>query len=283
MAHRNVILETPLPAFGRRPAETARWHLRCSGEGPGIVLAMHGFGQSAAYFDHLAKPLHGIAEVWSLDMPAHGKTEWPPARPCHPQDLVALLETVKEQSGKPVTVLGFSMGGRYAGALAQVAPERLQALHLVAPEMLRPNRGQRLGTGTWLGRWLLRYIIEHPGAVLNPIRWLEKSGIVSRKMAEFVRANLGTQALRQQLHDTWHTMSGLPAEPSALATAANQAELSVQLWVGQRDPLVRVEDAQTLATMLSNGALTVMDRGHFVAAAPGFARGLAEGWPERSQ
>jgi hypothetical protein len=74
-------------------------------------------------------------------------------------------------------------------------------------------------------------------------------------------------------------MHGLPADPPALARAANAAGLPVQLWLGRRDMLVRLSDARRLAARLDRGTLTVLDRGHFVCAAPGFARGLVEGWP----
>jgi pimeloyl-ACP methyl ester carboxylesterase len=280
---RSVFLERPLEAFGRRPAETVRWHCRVSGRGPAVLLAFHGFSQTGDWFDPLAEPLRGTAELWAVDLPAHGRSDWPTdtrrPRACTPADLAGLLDAVRAESGKPVTLLGFSMGGRYAAALATVAADRLEALHLAAPEALRTNWGQRLGTRTAAGRWLLRRQIARPGLLLDPLGWMQRRGLVRRKMADFVRANLASEALRAQLHHTWHAMHGLPADPPALARAANAAGLPVQLWLGRRDMLVRLSDARRLAARLDRGTLTVLDRGHFVCAAPGFARGLVEGWP----
>lgn len=276
----STFLECPVAAFGRRPAETVRWHCRISGEGPTVLLAMHGFSQTASWFDHLAEPLRGVAELWSVDLPAHGLTAWPCSveqpRHCRPEDLVALLEAVQEASGKPVQVLGFSMGGRYAAALATAAPEHIRHLHLVAPESLQPNRGQQFGTRTWLGRWLLRRQIDHPGTLLRPTDWLQQRGLLKAKMADFFRANLASRALREQLHLTWNAMRGLPADPPALARAANAAELPVSLFLGRRDMLVSLPAARRFAAALDNGCLSVVEQGHFVPMMPVFGKLLAE-------
>jgi pimeloyl-ACP methyl ester carboxylesterase len=273
-------LECPVPVFGRSPAETVRWHCRVRGEGPQVLLAMHGFSQTASWLEHLAEPLRGICQLWSCDMPAHGLTEWPGSveqpRICRPEDLVALLEAVREASGKPVQVLGFSMGGRYAAALAAAAPERLSHLHLVAPESLQPNRGQQFGTRTWLGRWMLRRQIEHPGMLLGPTAWLERRGLIKAKMADFIRANLESRALREQLHLTWNAMHGLPADPMALARAANAASLPVSVYLGRRDMLVSKKAARRFIDALDNGCLSVLEQGHFVPLLPAFGRVLAE-------
>lgn len=265
MSPASVFVETRLDAHRQWPAGTVRWHFRVGGEGPVQLLAFHGFSQEATYFDSLHEPLSGKTRVWALDMPGHGRTNWPAGRPCRPRDLIRLLEAIRTRAeGAELSVLGFSMGGRYAMLIGQTAAGMLRSLHLAAPEGLSPNWAQKFSTETAIGRYLIRRQIDRPGFILQPVSLMERTGLLSRKMADFARANIGSRELRIQLREAWSAMHGLRPDHRQLAQAVKQYQLPVQLYAGSRDPLITVDRAQALVNKLPGAQLQVMDRGHFL-------------------
>jgi pimeloyl-ACP methyl ester carboxylesterase len=258
-------ISTALPQEGRHPARQVDWPFRVSGEGPLVLLACHGFSQGPEYFDALAAPLRGVAQVWAVALPAHGPCNWPGERPCRPQQLVDLLGALRARSGAAaLAVIGFSMGGRYAMVLGQAGASELHSLHLAAPEGLSPNWPQIISTDTAWGRYLIKRQIERPGFITTPVRWLERSGLLSKKMADFARANIASRELRVQLRESWIAMSGLKPDHAQLAAQAGRHGLPVHLYAGRRDPLISLDNARKLSQRIPGGALHVLDKGHFL-------------------
>jgi pimeloyl-ACP methyl ester carboxylesterase len=261
----SVFVEHALEREQSWPATTVRWHFRVSGQGPVQLLAFHGFSQSADYFDSLAEPLRGIATVWAMDMPAHGATTWPGGRPCRPHHLQQVLQAVKSRTDQAeLSVLGFSMGGRFAMLTGQTSASMLRSLHLAAPEGLSPNWPQRFSTETTLGRYLINRQIDHPGMILKPIALMERTGLLSRKMADFGRANVATRQVRVQLKEAWAAMHGLKPDHQQLAEQAGHHSLPVHIYAGRKDPLMSTTNAGRLADRVPGARLHVLDRGHFL-------------------
>jgi len=265
MKPQQTIVETELPQTASHPAQRVQWQVSRYGSGPIILLACHGFSQSASYFAPLAGPLEGIAQIWSLELPGHHKTNWPGERPCTPRDLLALIKAVKARtSDAPLAVLGFSMGGRYAFAMGQTAGADLHSLHLAAPEGLSPNWAQIISTDTAIGRWIIRRHIDHPGIVTGPVKALERTGILNKKMADFARANIANRTLRVQLRESWIAMSGLKPDHAQLARSAEAHKFPVHLYAGKRDPLISLPNARRLTNAIPGATLHELEKGHFL-------------------
>jgi pimeloyl-[acyl-carrier protein] methyl ester esterase len=102
-------------------------HVDIRGEGPDLVLlhgwALHG-GMWGPWLDRLA----GHARLHLLDLPGHGRSQWPV--PTH--DLGALARAVFARIPRGAAVLGWSLGGMLALELARRHPRHLRALILMA-------------------------------------------------------------------------------------------------------------------------------------------------------
>jgi pimeloyl-ACP methyl ester carboxylesterase len=265
MSAQAVTLTTTLQEQGGFSRHEVQWQVRVSGSGPVVLLACHGFSQSANYFDPIVKPLEGIAQVWALELPGHHKTNWPGERPCTPHNLLQLIQAVKTRTNSaPLAVLGFSMGGRYAFAMGQAAGAELHSLHLAAPEGLSPNWAQIISTETAIGRWIIKRQIDHPGIITGPVRTMERLGILNKKMADFARANIANRTLRVQLRESWIAMSGLTPDHAQLACSAAAHKLPVHLYAGKRDPLISLPNARKLADRIPGATLRELEKGHFL-------------------
>ncbi|MBI3180898.1 MAG: alpha/beta fold hydrolase [Myxococcales bacterium] len=137
----NALIRRVLVARGARSAysrigEHLIHHYRLRGKGPGgPLLLVHGLGGSANGFHRILFRLaRRFSEVWAVDLPGNGFSPLPPSGPLLvPQQLEVLIGFCRELLRRPAFVVGNSLGGAMCIALAQVAPEQVRALGLIAP------------------------------------------------------------------------------------------------------------------------------------------------------
>jgi pimeloyl-[acyl-carrier protein] methyl ester esterase len=95
---------------------------------------LHGWGLNLRVFDPLAAALESTRRLLRMDLPGHGRSPWDPRAATlagHAMlvrdELAALVD-----SDRPVSVLGWSLGGQIAVELAIAAPELVDRLVLIA-------------------------------------------------------------------------------------------------------------------------------------------------------
>jgi len=123
----------PLP--GLQPG--LRWPVAVAGQGPPLLL-LHGFDSSFLEFRRLAPLLVPHHQLFIPDLHGFGFGPRPRGTEQGPQavlaHLEALLDVVASRSGgRPVGLIGASMGGSVAVELARRLPGRITRLLLLAP------------------------------------------------------------------------------------------------------------------------------------------------------
>ncbi len=93
------------------------------------VLALHGWLDNAASFDHLA-PLLKHCRLIAIDLPGHGYSQWRPKGSRYyffdnARDILHVMDVLQWQH---CVLLGHSLGGGIASCLAAIMPERFSAL-----------------------------------------------------------------------------------------------------------------------------------------------------------
>lgn len=105
-------------------------NVKVQGSGPVIVL-IHGFGAAIDWWDEVAPQLASDYRVISIDLIGHGGTGAPPNGYSIWRQ-AALVAAVLDQLGVDrVTVIGHSMGGEVATALAERNPARIERMILI--------------------------------------------------------------------------------------------------------------------------------------------------------
>jgi pimeloyl-[acyl-carrier protein] methyl ester esterase len=102
------------------------------GRGPALVL-LHGWGLNLRVFDTLAQQFEAQHEIIAIDLPGHGRSAEPDALAQHDRwHSEALADWLLPLLPARAAILGWSLGGLLALALARRAPQRVRALVLVA-------------------------------------------------------------------------------------------------------------------------------------------------------
>jgi pimeloyl-ACP methyl ester carboxylesterase len=114
------IIETP--AVAANVAE--------AGSGPAIVM-IHGFGAAIDWWDEIAPALAMDHRVIRIDLIGHGGTAAPAAGYTIPRQAELVAAVLDRLAVDRVTVIGHSMGGEVATALAERNPARIAAVILI--------------------------------------------------------------------------------------------------------------------------------------------------------
>ena len=219
-----------------------RVHLRRTGEGSNLIIALHGFGLSGAMFSSFAKRLDPLLfSCLAFDLPGHGQTRWKAAT-YSPEDLASLVAKVKNLAPwSSVQLLGFSLGGRiWVKLLSRQLCPLVNGLTLVAPD----------GFGGRYTAWIdgrLGHLLS-PVSQLgnNPRPWiwmarqLEKRRVISSFARHFVETQLNDPDSRQRLQLNLRSLRQFRLEKQDYSNLGSWAQNHpTEVWVGRRDPIVR--------------------------------------------
>jgi pimeloyl-ACP methyl ester carboxylesterase len=100
-------------------------NVKAEGAGPPVVF-LHGFGAALDWWDDIASDLVTDHRIIRIDLIGHGGTEAPSSGYAIHRQAALVSAILDKLSVDRATVIGHSMGGEVATALAEVKPERLQ-------------------------------------------------------------------------------------------------------------------------------------------------------------
>ena len=149
-------------------------NIRSQGHGPDVVF-LHGWGLSGRIWQPLADRLSDVMRCHLVDLPGHGDS------PGGYAGLNNWADAVASGIERPAVVVGWSLGGLVALAMARRCPDRVRALAPVAslPRMVREpdwswgmktsaieatRRGLSEDFSTTLSEFLMQQVLGEPGA-----------------------------------------------------------------------------------------------------------------------
>jgi len=212
------------------------------GTSPPKVLVLHGWRRSHGDFSAVVGPAAeaGPLPSWAPDLPGFGSSPAPPAVWGSPEYAAALIPLLEEGGGPaaPVVVLGHSLGGRVAVALAAARPDLVGGLVLTGA----PVGPRAAGAG------------RRPPVGYRLARALHARGILSESRMERARQRHGSadyRAAEGVMRDVLVRLVNERYEESLAAIAC-----PVELVWGDDDPEVPPAVARALAAALPGATLT---------------------------
>jgi pimeloyl-ACP methyl ester carboxylesterase len=154
----------------------SRLRLFCYDLGPPAapaLLLLHGLGDEADTWRHVAAPLAASYRVIAPDLPGFGRSDQP-ARPYGPAFLRdTVVELMDALDIGEATLVGSSLGAMLAQLVALTRPGRARRLVLIGGTLL--NREQQLGPAAWflvpgLGERLYTGLRRDPQAAYATLR-----------------------------------------------------------------------------------------------------------------
>jgi len=243
--------------------EGNRLAYRKVGHGPAIVIAFHGFGQSSQVFNSVNPIMGHQFTVVAVDLFFHGgslyraghlltKTDW--------QQLIGAFLNAGRINR--FSLMGFSLGGRFALATAEAFADRLDGLILIAPDGITHSNWYQLATATRVGRWLFQYGLRHLSALNQLGHALVQLGILNRTAMLFAELSLNTTRQRALVYAVWTQFRLIDPDIEVVATLLNQHRVRVRFFLGAFDRIIPSASILPLTNKLQRYELAVLRTGH---------------------
>ena len=222
----------------------SRIHYSHRGSGEKLLLCFHGYGESSASFDFLGEALGGQFTIVAIDLPYHGKTEWREGFYLDPRDLLVILNKIVAElpcGSQDWWMLGYSMGGRVALQLLELAPEKIRRVVLLATDGLQMNPWYWLATQTGPGNGLFRWTMKRPAWLFFLLRTGHTLRLVNPSIYKFTAHYVDDHRVRENLYARWTTMRGFRPHPGRVGAFIRRHRIPVELLYGSYDRIIRWE------------------------------------------
>lgn len=244
----------------------SRVHYSYWGTGDRLLLCFHGYGESAASFGFLEEALGGQFTLLAIDLPFHGNTQWKEGFYLDPRDLMSMIQAIV--SGLPCGpadwwVLGYSMGGRVALQLLELAPEKVRRLVLLATDGLQMNPWYWLTTQTGPGNRLFRWTMKRPAWLFFLLRAGHVLRLVNPSIYKFTAHYVDDERVRANLYARWTTMRGFRPRRGEIGALIRRYRIPMELLYGSYDRIIRWERGERFRRRnMPFCHLTLLQAGH---------------------
>ncbi|WP_298411589.1 alpha/beta hydrolase [Hydrotalea sp.] len=208
------------------------------GNGPKLLVALHGYGENGQSFSFLEKGLGTHYTILAIDLPFHGGTIWQEGLHFTVSDLWNIIFTITTGYAYPFILVGYSMGGRMALQLLQYFPEHIQQLILIAPDGLHHNKWHYLSTQTRVGNRLFKWVMQHPQPLFICMDASCKLGFFNKSVSNFAHYYLDDALARKQLYERWTTLRKFMPNHNILKQNIQKHHIPIQLIFGKFDRVI---------------------------------------------
>jgi pimeloyl-ACP methyl ester carboxylesterase len=233
------------------------------GTGSQIALAFHGFGQTGIVYSPLAAAGGEVYTIYAIDLFLHGdskrantgyllKKEW-----C---DCIAAFLTDRQIDR--FSVVGYSLGGRFALTLAEYFADRIDKLVLMAPDGIQFSRWYGLATQSMVGRAVFQYAMRQLPVLHRVGQGLVRLGLLRPALLRFAEVSLATSAQRQLVYDAWIQFRHIKPDLNRIADELTRRDVHVHLIAGIYDQIVPASYLLRLIRLLDRYTLTLLPTGH---------------------
>lgn len=241
------------------------------GHGPNVLMAFHGVGQTGRRcFEPFARYLGDYYTIYAFDLFHHGfskgvngSDDFVDADILTRVDWKVFIQSfIQEKNIDRFSVVGFSLGGRYALATAEAFPERIDKLLLIAPDGVVDHPLFGLATRFAPTRGLYRRFSNNPEPLFAIADAARRARVIPERLVGFVRYAMGTPEQRRRIYRSWVSLRRFSFNIPALYRLLEKNGVEVWLFVGKYDPVIRPERMKVLSKRLPTERFVVLESSH---------------------
>lgn len=244
--------------------EGSKLHFQKKGNGAYPLLLFHGFGQDYRAYEALAEKWESRYTLYLFDLYFHGQSTWNLGeQPIEKEKWKNILgKFLLENEIKKFSLLGFSLGAKFALASVELFPDRVSELFLLAPDGIKINFWYKLATYPYLSRALFKSMINHYHRFEIVALFAQKIGLVDKGVLRFVESQMDTQDKREKVYLSWVVFRHLKFELEALSQSINKNGTQVTVVAGKYDRVIPARNMKSIVGRLSNCRFEILETGH---------------------
>jgi len=237
------------------------------GNGPNSLLCFHGFGRSYRDFIEFTEPLKNRYTIYGINIFFHGKSEIGERNvdknPISKAEFTEFFEKFIDSIGaEKVTLMGYSLGGRVSMRITELLPKRVQALYLFAPDGLVVNRWYAMLSHYKLGRTAFRFFIRNNTGFYSLLDFLNKAGLVSNRLREFVLNETSSQEKQWKVYRVWSFLRKSDPNLRKLSKKLKQENIPIKVFIGKYDKIIPLKNTKRLKKLYPETEVFTVESGH---------------------
>lgn len=241
------------------------------GAGNKILLAFHGFGQDNKIFDSWVQIIGDAYTIFAFDLFYHGNSIRDHSK-LSKHEWASYLNTFLEQEQiDQFSIVGFSLGGRFAISSALSFPNRTDELILIAPDGIFLTIWFKLATNPSI-RWLFKYLMLNPEKLDKLIRLNDRYKLVSPYLGDFVRKEMGDAANRKRVYISWNYFKSLGYSKKRLIRLFSDASFKRRVILGDMDHVIKPNKILPLIQQMGNFQIDILPMKHHQLIKPEVAQ-----------
>lgn len=231
------------------------------GNGPKALLMFHGYGQDQSIFERYSNEEYTF---YGLDLFFHGKSEWSkneePLEKAEWQNLISNF--LSENNIVTFSVLGFSMGGKFAMATLEAFPDRVNEIILLAPDGIKTSYWYSLATYPIALRNVFRSMIGNHKRFLRIASTSKQLGLIDKGVLRFVETQMDSEEKRKRVYYSWVVFRHLKFDLNKIAELINTNEITFQLFVGRHDKIITSKNMTRFVSKIRHAKFEIVEAGH---------------------
>jgi pimeloyl-ACP methyl ester carboxylesterase len=244
--------------------EGTKLHYRVLGSGSQYLLAFHGYGQSSAYYLPMGQALDGDYTIYAFDLFFHGQSSLHrnhmPLTKDFLQEVIGLF--LEKEKIDNFSLMGFSMGGKFALTLVERMPERIDELFLIAPDGIRTSFWYNIATYPgWLQQLFKRTVLK-PGAFFKLLQVLNRYNMIHKSLVRFARFQMDSTEKRLRVYRSWIGFRELNFDIRQIVRLLNHRQAPVTMFLGEFDQIISPKRVSVFVKALHKGELVILKAGH---------------------
>jgi pimeloyl-ACP methyl ester carboxylesterase len=236
-------------------------HYAKYGSGNEILLAFHGFGQDKNIFLPWSKILGEKYTIYAFDLFYHGKSERKYGPLSKKEWKAYMLKFIEQENIESFSVLGYSLGGRFAISTTLSFPNKTKKLTLIATDGIFKTIWFKLAT-TPVIRLIWKYLMVNPDKLEKWIAFNDRNKIINKYVADFVRKEMGTAENRKRVYISWNHFKTLGYSKRQLVKQFNKHPFERQIILGSKDHIIRAKDILPIIHKMGNFKIEILPKKH---------------------
>ena len=202
--------------------------------------------------------------LYSVDVFLHGQSAWlSRGTVLSKEEWCGAVERLLEHEQiSSFSVVGYSMGGRFALTLVECFSSRIHQVVLIAPDGIRFSFWHQFASATHLGNYLLRTLVLRPRLLFAAIRIAYVLRLVDRGFLRFARRQTDRRTKRYALYCRWTALRCIKPDLKKIVARCNQVPIVVSIYVGIYDRIIKASSAFPLHNKLKESSLTHLPSNH---------------------
>ncbi|MCJ8167269.1 alpha/beta hydrolase [Pontibacter sp. E15-1] len=244
--------------------DKSKLYYRVIGQGSRALVAFHGYGQSSAYYEPMARALGHDYTIYAFDLFFHGQSHLDKhGMPLAKELLQEMIEHfLEKQQLERFSLMGFSMGGKFALTLVERMPGRIDELFLIAPDGIKTSFWYNIATYPgWLQQLFKRTVVK-PALFFGLLRMLDRYNMVHKSLLRFAHYQMDSTPKRLRVYRSWVGFRELNFDIRKIVRLLNGHGVEVTMFLGEYDEVISPKRVGVFVDALEKGELIVLKAGH---------------------